>query len=466
MFFLTCLDPSSATAVVPEEITSAVSSGHWQQASNLISSALDSPSLSATARQEILFQQERMRRIGLDFEKTKTEILNDARKIVPDITASDLDQWESEGAVESLVIDGQRRYFNRAGANVLRLHPQARELKAAVHPGMEPDVACWMTNAMDLLNSAGKPSAKRFRVHYTLTVDPDAVPPGEVIRAWLPYPHRTPPQTNVELIASTPANPILSPTANALSCLYLEQPASKHQPSIFKATFEFTTRPNLPPTIQKPSTPAPQASPSDLLQALRQQPPHIIFTPGLQKLSTSIIEDEADHSCIARKLFCWVSQNIPWAGAREYSTLESLTDYAIANRHGDCGIQTMLFITLCRLNGIPARWESGWITSPSPNLHDWCRIYLPDQGWITVDVSYGLMPSEASDVRLFYFGGLDDGRMVVNTDHEQPLHPAKKFFRSEIVDFQRGEVEWRGGNLYFDQWDYDFQVTEVPLSSN
>jgi hypothetical protein len=24
------------------------------------------------------------------------------------------------------------------------------------------------------------------------------------------------------------------------------------------------------------------------------------------------------------------------------------------------------------------------------------------------------------------------------------------------VDSQRGEVEWRGGNLYFDKWDYHF----------
>jgi len=26
------------------------------------------------------------------------------------------------------------------------------------------------------------------------------------------------------------------------------------------------------------------------------------------------------------------------------------------------------------------------------------------------------------------------------------------------VDSQRGEVEWRGGNLYFDQWDYEFEA--------
>jgi hypothetical protein len=31
--------------------------------------------------------------------------------------------------------------------------------------------------------------------------------------------------------------------------------------------------------------------------------------------------------------------------------------------------------------------------------------------------------------------------------------------RSEPVDFQRGEVEWRGGNLYFDKWDYHMEVS-------
>jgi hypothetical protein len=31
-------------------------------------------------------------------------------------------------------------------------------------------------------------------------------------------------------------------------------------------------------------------------------------------------------------------------------------------------------------------------------------------------------------------------------------------FRSEPYDFQRGEVEWEGGNLYFDKWDYTMKV--------
>ena len=38
-----------------------------------------------------------------------------------------------------------------------------------------------------------------------------------------------------------------------------------------------------------------------------------------------------------------------------------------------------------------------------------------------------------------------------NDDFSQPLVPAKRHFRSETVDSQRGEVEWRGGNLYCGQ---------------
>ena len=46
----------------------------------------------------------------------------------------------------------------------------------------------------------------------------------------------------------------------------------------------------------------------------------------------------------------------------------------------------------------------------------------------------------------------------INTDFGGNLSPAKKYPRSDTVDFQRGEVEWSKGNLYYTQWDYDFKI--------
>jgi hypothetical protein len=47
--------------------------------------------------------------------------------------------------------------------------------------------------------------------------------------------------------------------------------------------------------------------------------------------------------------------------------------------------------------------------------------------------------------------------MIVNQDISAPLF-LQKSIESETVDFQRGEVEWKGGNLYFDRWNYDMEV--------
>jgi transglutaminase-like putative cysteine protease len=122
----------------------------------------------------------------------------------------------------------------------------------------------------------------------------------------------------------------------------------------------------------------------------------------------------------------------------------------------------MTFITLCRFNGIPACWETGWTTDPVKDMHDWCEIYLAPYGWVPVDVTYGLVDSPNEREKWFYLGSIDAARLVVNTDYAQLLYPAKTFFRSEIVDFQRDEVEWRGGNLYFNQWSWDYNVKEIP----
>jgi hypothetical protein len=48
--------------------------------------------------------------------------------------------------------------------------------------------------------------------------------------------------------------------------------------------------------------------------------------------------------------------------------------------------------------------------------------------------------------------------MIVNDDIAAKFQARKKYFRSEPYDFQRGELEWRGGNIYFDKWDYHIDV--------
>ena len=57
----------------------------------------------------------------------------------------------------------------------------------------------------------------------------------------------------------------------------------------------------------------------------------------------------------------------------------------------------------------------------------------------------------------------DSYRFIVHLDWGRELFPPKKSFRSEPADFQRGEVEVDGKNLYFNEWDAKTEVERTSL---
>ena len=463
---LLALPAASLRAATIDEITAQVGDGHWRQARQEIAGELEQTNLDFQTRQALLFQRDRMARMRLDFSKTREQVLREVRAIVPSVTDAQFAAWEKTGALETLDIDGARYYFSNAAANLFRVSPEARALKMELHPGSAPAALYRpedVQNVIATCDRTGQPynSPRTMRITYSLSVHPGVVPPGETIRAWLPFPHAGNRQKNIQLLASEPARCVLANTNDALSSVYLEKTAVSGQPTEFKVVFAYTSdafyQPLDPARVTRVRLDDPALQPF-----LGEEPPQIVFSDEIKKLSQEIVGNETNPCLIARALFGWSASHLPWAPAREYSTITSLPHYALGCGHGDCGIKTMTFMALCRLNGIPARWESGWTTAPVEDMHDWCEIYLAPYGWVPMDVTYGLTTCTDERGQWFYFGGIDADRLVVNTDFCQPLYPAKTFFRSEIVDFQRGEAEWRGGNLYFNQWSWNYQVEEIP----
>jgi transglutaminase-like putative cysteine protease len=54
----------------------------------------------------------------------------------------------------------------------------------------------------------------------------------------------------------------------------------------------------------------------------------------------------------------------------------------------------VLFMEVCRLSGIPARFVSGYLESdPEPDgqeLHAWAEVFIPGAGWRSYDPTLGL----------------------------------------------------------------------------
>ncbi len=123
--------------------------------------------------------------------------------------------------------------------------------------------------------------------------------------------------------------------------------------------------------------------------------PHVVFTEKIKSLGRQIIGDETNPMLQAKGFYDWIGANVKYSYAREYSTLTNISDYCLSHRYGDCGQEALLFITLCRSEGIPARWQTGWDLWPgAKDIHDWTEIYLEPYGWVPVDPWAGLYATQ------------------------------------------------------------------------
>ncbi len=459
-----------------DTVIADIDAGRFAAAQARIDELARQPGIAPDALRDLQFQRERMRRIRLDFPMTETQAKQRLRERIPDLRDEEFQAWKAANTLEHLVIDGEPMYFARSVSNLFLLEPAAAERRA---PPVKPPFVgpmerphAWHAEALREARATGRRSVapRRVRVTQSLVVEPDAVPAGEMLRAWIPFPRVLPgQQEHVRLLASQPATHQLAPESTLQRTVHLQQPAKAGQPTRFSISYELTVHGQVtaidPAAVQAPGAAALAARP-ELAPHLAERAPHIVFSDAIRAFSRQVVGDETNPYLVARKLFEAVDR-IPWAGAREYSTLSNISDYALHAGHADCGQQTLLLMTLLRLNGIPARWQSGMVFSDGSydNLHDWGQLYLEPYGWVPMDVTTGRF-ADAGDPGLewFYLGGIDAYRIAFNDEYGTQFVPAKQHFRSDDVDSQRGEVEWSGGNLYFDQWDYTFEAHVLPES--
>jgi transglutaminase-like putative cysteine protease len=461
----------TARAETLSEVQALVDAGQFKVAETRIAQALAQPSNKDQAA--LGFERERMRRILLDFSLTAEDAQARLRRQIPDLSSTEFAAWDAAGLLERMDIDGRRLYFNRAPSNLFRLSPAAVKRRSSTTPpwtdGPNETANAHHREVRDQALKSGKHSAapRRVQVTYSLIVNADAVPNGEKVRAWLPFPRAIPgQQENLRLVESTPAKSVIAPESTLQRTVYLEAPAEAGKPTRFSISYELTVfgQYHAIDVAKVHAMPRMPGKTPALAEDLAERPPHIVFTPAIREYSRKVVGTETNPYRIAQKLFAAVDR-IPWGGAREYSTISNISDYALHSNHADCGQQTLLLMTLLRLNGIPTRWQSGWVFSDATigdekydNMHDWAQLYLPPYGWVPMDVTFGILDSGDPQIDAFYLGGLDSYRIAFNDDFSQPFVPAKQHYRSDTVDSQRGEVEWRGGNLYFDQWDYEFKA--------
>ena len=450
-------------AGLPEQVRYLEEKGCFKDAIRLINKILtENKTLPSVLKSILEWEPERIERIKRGYALSWKEAFESLKNQIPDLTQKDFEKWVREGFIECREIEDEVKFFNNFIPNLLRYNREAEKRVRQADKTSE-EIKNLLHKHVDTVIEMRKTSGSRYvepvrnRVLMRMKMKPDAAPEGEVIKVWMPFPRKDPLQPEIKLISATPKNYALAPEDAPQRTIHFEGKAVKGEEFEFRVEYEYVVCGSYQ---EINSAKVSSYGRNELYEKYTsEQLPHVAFTPYLRKLAEEIVSEETNPYLKARRIYEWITENVRYSLVPEYSTLECISEYAARNLRGDCGVQALLFITLCRIGGIPSRWQSGWYLNPiKPGPHDWAQLYVEPYGWLYADPSIGGHENSTEKYHQFYFGNIDHFRLIANADISSEFTPPKNHYRSDNVDNQRGEVEWKGGNIYYDRWSYDLRV--------
>jgi transglutaminase/protease-like cytokinesis protein 3 len=265
-------------------------------------------------------------------------------------------------------------------------------------------------------------SRQSYRVNSVWTVANSGFAITE-LRVYLPKPVDWDEQKDVRVTNTTPDG-----MKEGLDTVFGDEFFSWHlynQPTVgksvvFSTAFTFTafeTR-----TQIDPKSVSPYNRLSTLYKLYTRSEPYIESgDPEIRALADTIVGSETNPYLRAKKFYDYVVDTI------RYQSVDGLIGAKAVLRSGagECGDYSALFIALARAAGIPARSVVGfWAISGTDQTHVWAEFYLEDIGWIPVDPTVGQAQREKDGVVEYYFGNMDNQRVILSKGFNVRLEPS------------------------------------------
>ena len=394
-------------------------------------------------------------RIGFD------EMLSLLRQHHPYMTAAHLYAILDMGFADVVYRAGGVHFENDAEANILSQCDTYLRQIADPSYVPQPDYRITENHIADL-QKYGK-----VQIRYTVreAIRANLVREGKTLRVWLPYPAVTPELSDIRTLSSS--HPVRIDD-HVLRCAYMELSDYHGETAEITLSFVNTARyreiaPELVDAVQP-----------DMPEYLCEQLPHIQFSPYLRMLEAEITGHHKNPLIRARRIYDYITKNVRYSFMRQYRYFDNIPTYCAVNHRGDCGVQALLFITLARISGIPARWQSGNSVKPALSgksgghigSHDWAQFYIAPFGWLQCDPSVGGGAYQCGKEAIwdFYFCHADAFRYICATAFQTDLSPAKTYMRLDPYDNQSGEAEYTDAYLDPDDVTCCKELLETEVS--
>lgn len=429
-----------ANLALPEDIRQCKELGDFDRALALIHQKLQESLLAEPMRQCLLAQEEIIRRLPDQFPFTKEEGLARVREAIPDFTMAELEGYMTSGRITWRYIKGEPRLIRSFFGTLRKTVPAfAARLPQDEDPAQlshELKGRSRLDLAAQRMKDEGSMTC-HVKMRHTIRVRDEVFVPGETYRVWLPLPAECIQQSNIQVLGTSSQPQSIDRADAPQRTVYWEETMRENHDFWVEYSYDHTA-PYCDPLSVKADPVQPDFDTGE-------QAPHIVFTPYIRALCAELSQGTDDPIEKARRFWEYVTTRVTYSFAPDYFTLDNIAETCLNTRRGDCGIQALAFITLCRCAGIPARWQSGVCTDPDDGVgaHDWAMFYVAPHGWMFADPSFGGGAYRKGNAlrHKHYFGNLDIYRTVFNNAFQADFTPASRFWRDDPYDNQMGEVE-------------------------
>ncbi|MBE5798469.1 MAG: transglutaminase domain-containing protein [Clostridiales bacterium] len=433
---------NSLSMPLPEDILKRKWAGDLDGAVKAIDMRLENE-MPDMLRARLVCEKERIRRLPTQYPWNRAQALQKLRELIHvDVTEEEFDRLELSGWVDFIYLNGEKRYF-------VRFHRSMLKNGMLAHlTGEKPKKEnAYLDEMIAEIREKGE-LKRRITLRTSVYVDEEAFVPGAYL-AHLPFPIEDAQQGDVRLLAGDPDG-LGDPCAPQRTAWWKRD---LNQWRKFEATYSYVSHIRYADPLNQPAPAAPLypcAEPTD--EDLAESGAYLRFTPYLRALAHDLADGEETDVMKAWRIYEFITTKINYTFMRDYFQFDNHGEYCAVNLKGDCGLQALLMVILCRIAGIPARWQSGMsIDEDYIGGHDWMQFYLKGWGWVFADPSYGGGAYRAGNsVRhAFYFGNLDPMRLAANRVYQAEMEPKKAALRVDPFDNQSGELERAGAGLPF-----------------
>lgn len=118
---------------------------------------------------------------------------------------------------------------------------------------------------------------------------------------------------------------------------------------------------------------------------------------SIRKLADDLLNKDNNTLNFLNNLNNWIYENFEYAVRLDGNP--NKPEESLQELKGSCRDMAVLFIDVCRVIGIAARFVSGYLYNEEIKdnsfMHAWAEIYLPGAGWIGYDPSQGLVATDS-----------------------------------------------------------------------